>query len=158
LITMQQAVAVDLPDPSTITTKKPLKQTIPLEYLLDLRKKNLTYEEIGKLCGITKQAVHERVSDAQPGLVRLESFKTHRGDVLANIQMMIANTLDEDEIKKMAARDKVLAFGVLYDKERLETGQSTSHVVMTHELKLDRSRYTDRMLVDAIDVTPEAKT
>jgi len=37
-------------------------------------------------------------------------------------------SLTEADIKKMSARDRVLAFGILYDKERLERGQSTENI------------------------------
>ena len=57
----------------------------------------------------------------------LESFKQNRADIMAGIQETVAASLTEDDIKKASVRDKTILFGTLYDKERLERGQSTSN-------------------------------
>jgi hypothetical protein len=153
---MPQAVAaIDTIDSSTQYLPPPNAITMTTAQMLSLRKAGYSYEQIAKAAGCSKQGVWLRLNGFNKEQVEVEEFRNSEADVLTGLRLRIVKTLDEKAIKNMAPRDRVMAYGILYDKFRLETGQSTSHVVMTHELKLDRSRYTDRMLVDAIDVTPE---
>lgn len=57
----------------------------------------------------------------------LESFKKSRADIFAGIQESVAASLSEEDIKKASVRDRTILLGTLYDKERLERGQSTSN-------------------------------
>jgi|GEM_PF-3382772 len=101
---------------------------ITLEEVVPLREKGLSYAQIGKLLGVSKQAVHQlfEKSDFDAGTV--ERFRKSRGSILAEKQRKLLNSIDDSEIKKMAPRDRILGFGILYDKERLETGRSTENV------------------------------
>ena len=42
--------------------------------------------------------------------------------------MRLLSAISDTDIKKASLRDKVIAAGILFDKERLERGQSTSNV------------------------------
>jgi hypothetical protein len=57
----------------------------------------------------------------------VESFKENRADIFAGIQESVAQSLTDADIKKANLRDRTMLLGVLYDKERLERGQSTSN-------------------------------
>jgi hypothetical protein len=54
-----------------------------------------------------------------------EIFKNHRGDILAELQRKLLMSCDNRTLKDMAARDKIVAMGILYDKERIERGHSS---------------------------------
>jgi hypothetical protein len=58
----------------------------------------------------------------------LPDFKTARADVLAVHQMRLLEGLTDDSLKEVSPYQKVGMFGILYDKERLERGQSTANV------------------------------
>jgi hypothetical protein len=45
--------------------------------------------------------------------------------------------LSDDDIKKASARDKAIVFGTLYDKERLERGQSTVNLASIYSQALE---------------------
>jgi hypothetical protein len=83
--------------------------------------------------------------------VGLESYKQHRGDILAGVGERIIKSVTDEDIKKMPVGQRFMSYGILYDKERLERGQATS---ITDDMSsmIDRieSRYAK-----AIDVTPQ---
>lgn len=56
-----------------------------------------------------------------------EIYKTHRADILAEFQRKCMSTLDVKAIKEMCPRDRVLAMGLAYDKERVERGLSDNN-------------------------------
>ena len=63
----------------------------------------------------------------EPNIV--ESFKNHRADILTGIQEKILNSVNMKDIKVESAkelRDTLTGFGILFDKERLERGQTTN--------------------------------
>ena len=105
-----------------------VEPTIPIARIIELRNKKLTYEEIATLLNCSTQNIHQRLQPFAKSIDSLPSIKENRADVLAIYNDMILNSLNPDEIKKAPARDKVWMYGVLYDKERLERGQTTSNV------------------------------
>jgi hypothetical protein len=58
----------------------------------------------------------------------LESYKQHRADILAGKQEAILSSIDTEAIKGMPVGQRIMSYGILYDKERLERGQSTENV------------------------------
>ena len=57
--------------------------------------------------------------------------------------------LSDDDIKKASARDKAIVFGTLYDKERLERGQSTVNLASIYSQALeDRTEPPQGEIVD----------
>ena len=95
---------------------------------LDLRlNHHLSYKQIAQLQGVSKQAVHSSIKGLLP-IPETKVFQDHRADILANIQMKLLSQLDHDRLKKAPAGSLVLAACQLYDKERLERGESTENV------------------------------
>jgi hypothetical protein len=72
---------------------------------------------------IGKSSIAKRLKHLTPRKTT-EIYKTHRADILAEFQRKCMNTLDSAEIKKMQPRDRVMAMGIAYDKERVERGLS----------------------------------
>ena len=110
-------------------------ETIPIAKMLKLKldHPNLSYEKIGKLLGCTKANVIQRLRPYKDEIESLPAFKKNRGDILAIVQNKLLNSISLDDIKGASLLQKVTAMGVLYDKERLETGQSTSNTsVLSH--------------------------
>lgn len=105
---------------------------IDLNKAIDLRIKGLTYQEIADHFGSCRQSVQERLApyvDTVEG-IDIGSFKDRRADILAAKQQVVLSALNPDKIKEASARDQVIIFGTLYDKERLERGQSTSNAAV----------------------------
>ena len=129
--------------PATVEISKPEETlpevteptTIPIAKLIELRTKNpnLTYQQIGDMLGCSKVNVINRLKPYKEEIESLPTFKKSRGDILALVQSKLLNSLTLEDIKGASLLQKVTAMGVLYDKERLETGQSTSNTsVLSH--------------------------
>lgn len=110
--------------------------------VLDLHGKGLTTLEIAQHQGVAPSTVWRFLDRSQPQMEALEQFKGGRADVLAELQ---AKSLDVQDRILDSLDDRVLATltpyqksgllhalnvqaGTLYDKERLERGQSTTNV------------------------------
>lgn len=87
----------------------------------------ITQTQLAKAVNVSKQAVSQMLQRYGINANLLESFKTNRADIMAGLQETVAASLTEDDIKKASVRDRTILFGTLYDKERLERGQSTSN-------------------------------
>lgn len=123
--------SLDLPAdfPGLPATIKNVK--IDLQKAIELRLKGLSYEDIGKHFKASKQAVQERLAPYVGGQdVDLGEFKKNRADLLAWKQAQTLAALTTEDIEKANPRDKAIIFGTLYDKERLERGQSTTNAAV----------------------------
>jgi hypothetical protein len=80
----------------------------------------------------------------------LESYKQHRGDIVAGVGERIIKSVTDDDIKRMPIGQRIMSYGILYDKERLERGQATS---ITDDMSSMIDRIEQRY-AKAIDVTP----
>jgi len=89
---------------------------------------------IAKMVGVSPQAVHQAMSRYIKDIDALKDYKDNRADILADKQGMLLSSITPAEVKKMQPRDRVVAYGILYDKERLERGQSTQNVASLHSI------------------------
>lgn len=89
---------------------------------------SLSIRELAEINGVSKQAVSQMFQRYGIDEAYLEKFKEHRADLFAGLQDTVLATLTSEDIKGASLKDRTIAFGVLYDKERLERGQSTSNV------------------------------
>ena len=106
-----------------------LPKGIPLYEIIDcIESKNLSITDTAKLLNVDKSNISRRLKSAGYKPKYLETYKTHRADVLAAYQQIILNSINPDDLKKAGLSQKMMAFGVLYDKERLERGQSTENI------------------------------
>ncbi len=72
---------------------------------------------------------------------RLKSFKNNRADILAAWQMKLLSYIDIEKLKKAPAGTLVLAACQLYDKERLERGESTENSsIIVKMIQQDQAR------------------
>jgi len=104
------------------------KKFIPTATLFEYRKKHLTYNEIGKIHGLTKQTVHQRLQDAGLADYSIQHYVSNRADILAWLQHRLLFSLTDEDLKKMAPDRRIWSMAVLFDKERLERGQSTENL------------------------------
>ena len=100
---------------------------------LELKKGGATYAEIAKVQGVSPQAVNKQIKDLLPN-EDTETFKNHRADILAEMQSKLLSSIEPDEIKKVPVDKRIVSMGILFDKERLERGKSTSNVSILFSL------------------------
>lgn len=94
---------------------------------LNLRlNKQLSYADIAAIQHVSPQAIHKALKPLMPG-PEVRTFQDHRADILSGLQIKLLNQIDPQRLKKISVRDAVVSAAVLYDKERLERGQSTSN-------------------------------
>lgn len=122
-------------NPNNPTPGKRAKNT-PITTLLDQvsRNPNLSTRELGKLNGIDHSAVIRLFQRHGIERERIEDYKGNRADFLAGLQEKLLQAITTEDLEKASLRDKVISAGVLYDKERLERGQSTANVSLLSRL------------------------
>ena len=118
-----------------------MPSTDDLSTALDLRlNHHLSYAQIGAIQGISKQAVHQRIKDLLP-IPETKVWQDHRADILAHLQLKLLSFIDDEKLKRTPVGSLVLAACQLYDKERLERGQSTAnHAISISIAEEDRIR------------------
>ncbi len=116
---------------------------IPIESLIEYANKGLSYPEIGKLVGCSPENVCQRFKAIDYTPERLKDFKKNRADILAHLQSKLINNISEDDVQKAPLGTKVLAMCQLYDKERLERGQSTE-IVDVQSISMDINELIDQ--------------
>ena len=122
---------------------------IPLEKIIELYTKGLSQSEIAKYFNCSRQAINARVSPYLEDLQALPDFKKFRADVLAFHQRRLLNSLDNESIQKASPFQRVGMFGILYDKERLERGESTENVSYIDMTRTRAQMEADRIRLEA---------
>lgn len=129
------------------------KVSVPTVVLYDLIvNKGLNYSQTAKVLNanghvITPEGIAKRCK--KHGIIRktdLDGYKMTRSDQFAMKQAQILDGMDSESIEKASLRDKAIALGTLYDKERLERGQSTENIEfadITNEIDELRKQYDE---------------
>ena len=89
---------------------------------------NMTTREIAKLADCDHTNVVRTLQRYGIEREATEDYKSRRADVFAGLQERILRSITDEAIKRTPAIQLVTAASILYDKERLERGQSTSNV------------------------------
>ena len=105
---------------------------IPIESIIEYKKKGMSTREIGKLVGCTHSNVVKRLQSISEDIDTLDSYKLHRADILAFNGRKLLNHITEEKLQKAPVGTLVLAACQLYDKERLERGESTHNIASIH--------------------------
>lgn len=109
---------------------------IPIEELIALKLGGgvaggeLSIKEVARRLGVSHQVVSRRLRAVEGKITGVKHFKKHRADILAMKQSEIINGITEKEIEGASLQAKTAAFGVFFDRERLERGKSTENVLV----------------------------
>jgi hypothetical protein len=101
------------------------QKQIPDSKLIELRTHGLSYRQIEQLTGIDHSSIFLRLKSIGYEDKELNSYKNYKADLLAQVQKKIIFSIDDEAIKKAPLQTKIYAYGVLYDKERLERDLAT---------------------------------
>ena len=120
------------PDPPLIKLDEN-SNNIDLSKALSLRFHNrLSYGDIAKSMGVTKQAVHKAITKFMAHIDEpeaVESFKSARADLLTAAQLtVLRSVVDPTKLEKASTNNAAYALRQLFDMERLERGESTSNI------------------------------
>jgi hypothetical protein len=109
--------------PTKPTHPEESKQDIPIEKLLDYRKRKLTYEEIATLTGLCRQTVSIRIKEAD--LDGLDVFSAQKDNVFEHKQQELVKNLTGEKIKGMSGLQIITGAAIFQDKIQAIRGQAT---------------------------------
>jgi predicted transcriptional regulator len=107
---------------------KQMNKGIPLSKVLDLKERGLSHTEIAKVLGCDRSNVSNRLKAYGATFERIEGHKKHRADILTHIQSKLLDGITPDKIKESSATQLITGMAILYDKERLERGKSSTNL------------------------------
>lgn len=111
-------------------TNKPGK--IDLSKAIELRYKHRhSYRQIAEYFGVDHSAVIQRIQSFEAMLGdpdKLEAFRSHEAQVQDAIRSRFSAHLLTADLEKCSPRDAAIVYGTIYDKNRLQTGQSTANL------------------------------
>jgi len=106
---------------------QPNRRKVNVSAALDLKiNHGLSYAQMSPLLGVSPAAIHKRIKHLLPNS-DAQYYQDHRADILSHAQLQLLSQIDARRLKKVNIRDAVVSAGILYDKERLERGQSTAN-------------------------------
>ena len=101
---------------------------IPIEKILDLKDKKLSHSQIATILGCDKSNITNRLKKYRPTLDKIQGHKKHRADILTHIQSRLLDSVTDEKINDCTVPQLTVAYGILYDKERLERGKSSTNL------------------------------
>jgi DNA-binding CsgD family transcriptional regulator len=110
------------------------KKSIDVQKALKLKLLGNSYQEIADILGCSKQGVHAALTKFETflgGLNQgdLQAYAEERRSILNSAELtLLRSVVDEEAIKKAPLASRVMAFGIMYDKRRLEEGKSTENL------------------------------
>lgn len=100
----------------------------------------LTHEEIATEMGVSRVGVTRALQRIPPEILSgrtVEEYRQNRAKMFAGMQRMILQNITPEKLKMASLAQLGTLFGIFYDKERLEKGQSTENNAMAIRLELD---------------------
>jgi hypothetical protein len=110
------------------------KKSIDVKKALKLKLLGNSYQEIADILGCSKQGVHQALTKFETFLDGvnqgdLNAYSEERRSILNSAEMtLLRAVVDSEAIKKAPLAARVMAFGTIYDKRRLEEGKSTENL------------------------------
>ena len=96
---------------------KPHHKNIPIDALIRWRNQKLTHQEIVDLAGCSKANVTQRLKPFEGSLATLNTFRENRVTILETLISQILSSLSISDLNSMTAPQKVVAAGILIDKQ-----------------------------------------
>jgi len=86
----------------------------------------LSTRKIAKLTDTDHSTVSKALTRYGVDYGLVESYQMHRADILDAVQQRIISSITDDDIKKANLMQRLAAYGIAYDKMRIERGLSDS--------------------------------
>lgn len=157
------------------TQRKPRK--LDRAKVMELAEQGLKTVDIAKHQGVAPSTIFRFLQQTEPDRLALEAFKKDRGDVFARLSMKslglqdkILGTFDDALVAALKPHEKGsllhalnIQAGTLYDKERLERGQSTQNLsilgkfLMQAEEKLGTPKGQPTDATGSVRIEPEGE-
>ena len=92
-----------------------------------------TQTEMAEKLGVTRVAVARQLAKLSPSLISsrdVSQYREERADIIAELQQTLIRHITPDKLNRASLSQILMAFGILYDKERLERDQSTQNTAV----------------------------
>jgi len=153
-----------MPSTERIGTKTPRK--LDRKKTLALAAAGMSQADIAKHQGVAQTTVYRFLQSQGAHCHSREIYKKHRAEVFADlqakaldVQARILESLDDGVLSAAKPSEKSMllnainnTFGTIYDKERLENGQSTQNHSLVHRMM--GSAFKESHKVEAIEAKP----
>src|SRR4030067_2442444 len=120
-----------------------------LQELITLRLiEKKTLQQIADIYGTTRQAIYKRIKQhvAMLDPQRLQDYKDNKIAILTAAEREILKYLCEPKtLQKSNLSSLAMAFGIVYDKNRLESGLSTANISY-EDIKAEEQRIREELL------------
>lgn len=134
---------------TAVATSKSPKQ-IGIDTIILLADKGHSQSEIAKIVGCSPQNIQARLDHYDYN--GLKTFRESKDQVFERLQADLAKSINPEDIKNMAVRDRFMGIGILEDKIRLIRGQATEISVNFDAVKaIDARRKEIEARIKAIE-------
>lgn len=106
--------------------------------------------EIARRAGVDKATVDRALVKYGIRQADVAVYVDNRAAIFQGMQSRLLTSITDEDIAKMSGKDRMIGLGVLYDKERLETGQSTANVASLTALVTGAARFDKPTERDAV--------
>ena len=137
--------------------EKQLAKRVDIAKAFELRRKGLTYQQIGDLMGVSRQAVNQILARFEELIEHSASVPDDTGfaDVMRGAAIIhVLDSVQPAKRAKMDGKAHAIAAACLIDKARLVAGQSTSNVSVLFQVAEAAEDLQRKPLVEPA-VTPE---
>lgn len=94
----------------------------------------MSNREIADKIGCDKRTVGAVLAKYGIKQDEVQEYRENRADIFAGKQKEILHALTLEKLQNASVKDLTIAFGTIYDKERLESGMSTHNVANLHSI------------------------
>jgi hypothetical protein len=107
--------------------------------------------------GVTRAAIIKRRDNLPEGILAkdIDTFRRKRADTLARVQQIMFQYVTPEKLKRASLSQLIMAIGLMYDKERLETGKPTEYMAHAHINKMHPE--DQKMLREMVAATTQRK-
>jgi transposase len=88
----------------------------------------ISNREISRELGIHQNTVADTLAKYGINKQELDTFVENRNSIVKSKQQMILDAITPDKMIKAGVKDLTVAYGIMLDKDRLESGESTSNI------------------------------
>ena len=133
----------------TTEKRKPGPQPkIPIEKMIDLKRKGLSNVQIAELLGCHNSTVGNRLKKLSDDIDTTDRYIKHRPWLFAYEQQRIRQSITDADILKAGLRDKMVSIGILHDHELKAAGLPTQIILYADAVKLKQQLSDERKALE----------
>ena len=140
-------------DLQTIPKNLPRRYTgpkgIPIEKLIELRSKNLSYQEIGEKLNIHPKTAYIRLRPIIQELENNELYKKHRVEIFTLKERQVIQSITPRDLARANLQQKTWSAKAIHEMGRLESGKSTSNISYVDMIKAKEKIDKENEAIDA---------